>query len=95
MSEPRNPASYNTPKQKILAPKDIDSLGQAVLTLAQEVWVLTDRTRMLEMVLQSHGIDATSEIDKLQPNKEQQAELDELGRAFVERITKALDPELD
>ena len=39
-----------------LTPADLDRLGHAVLTLTQELWVMKDRQRVLEALLEEAGV---------------------------------------
>lgn len=86
----KDPVSYNNPNRETLAEADIAGLGQAVLTLTHELWVLTDRQAALEGVLKKHGIDAATEIETYEFDADEKKALDERGRALVERVSQAL-----
>jgi len=85
-----DPRSYNNPKRETLTDADIAGLGQAVLTLTHELWVLTDRQAALEGVLKTHGIDVAAEIETYQFTTDERKALDQQGRPLVERITSAM-----
>ncbi len=90
MNQPADPSSFNKPDRAILAETDLDGVGQAVLTLCHELWVVKDRMAALEAVLEKHGIDAGAEIEAYQPDENQQAELNKEGRILAERVMTAL-----
>jgi hypothetical protein len=91
MSVPVTPTDFNRPKQDILSDVDVDGLGHAVLTLCHELWILRDRMAILETVLSKHGIDASEEIERLEPDEALQERLRTEGRALVERVIGALN----
>ena len=41
--------------RRMLTVDQIDDLGEAILSLTREIWVLTDRVHVLEAVLESLG----------------------------------------
>jgi hypothetical protein len=59
--------SDHTAQRRILADDRIDDLGEAIIALTREIWVLTDRQAVLEAVLTEQGIDCTA-IDRHQPD---------------------------
>lgn len=66
--------------------EDIDRLSLSLLSLAREVWVLKDRQRILENLLEKKGIVAPELIDKHNPGEaEAEKTLNEL-KAFVDSI---------
>jgi hypothetical protein len=73
-----------------LGPDQVSDVAMALLTLTHEVWATQDRMRMLEAVLESHGINANVEIDRFQPSPELAAEQAQKANAFVARIIGAL-----
>lgn len=62
-----------TPPRKILTETQVDDLGQAILALSRELWVLTDRVHTFEAVIEKHGISVTDEIEAYQPSEEETA----------------------
>lgn len=85
-----DPRSYNRPARTTLTEDDIGQLGAAVLALTRELWVATDRLRILEAVLERRGIHVTAEIDAFQPDATLQAELDARGQELVGGIVNVL-----
>lgn len=91
MSTPTDPTAFNRLKQSVLSDVDVDGLGQAVLTLCHELWVVKDRMAVLEAVLEKHGIDAASEIEIFQPDEALMTRLNSDGRALTSRVLGALN----
>ena len=56
----KEPLNFGSPAQK----ERMDST-QAMLTLAQELWIVKDRQLVLEAMLQERGIEL--EVDRYQP----------------------------
>jgi hypothetical protein len=89
MSE-RNPLISDPPTRRILDPAQIDHVAEAVIGLARELWVLTDRFTIMEKVMVAHGIDLAAEIDGYQPDAAVQAELSEKRARLMRTILAAL-----
>ena len=90
-----DPRSFNSPDRPTLTADDMPGVGQAVITLTHELYVLIDRIAALEAVLERHGLNVSEEIEAYKPSEEQQERLNERGRALVARVTNALAGELD
>ena len=90
MSEQQNPTSFNHPEREILNASDIDGLGQAIITLTKEIWVLTDRLHVMESVLAQKGLDISEDIKSFQPDEEMSAKLSAENSALIERVLSAL-----
>lgn len=85
-----DPKTYNTPARETLIQADVAQLGSAVLALTREMWVLHDRVRTLEAVLERRGIDVIAEIETFQPGPELQAERNAQGKVMVGNVINAL-----
>lgn len=90
-----DPGSFNNPDRPTLTADDMPGVGQAVMTLTHELYVLIDRIAALEAVLERHGLNVGEEIEAYKPSKAQQQQLNERGRALVARVTNALAGQLD
>lgn len=90
-----NPRSFNNPDRPTLTADDMPGVGQAVMTLTHELYVLIDRIAALEAVLERHGLDVSREVEAFKPDAAQQERLNERGRALVARVTNALAGKLD
>jgi len=90
MSENTNPASFNSPDRVTLTDVDVASLGQAILTLTRELWVITDRMHIMEAVLAKHGLDITDEITHYNPDSALSEKLQHEGVALIERVLASL-----
>ena len=93
MSNNKDPKSFNNPGRPSLVSKDVSSVGNAVLTLTNELWVMQDRLAVMEAVLAEKGFDISNEIERYQPSDEMQKKLDQQGQKLAERILKALSGE--
>lgn len=83
-------ASINRPARETLADWQVGDLGLAVLTLTRELWVVKDRLRILEAVLEDHGIDAHQAIERYQPSEALSAELAREGEVLAARVIGSL-----
>lgn len=71
-----------------LATEQLDRLGHTIISLASELWVMHDRTRMLEARLKELGLDL--DLDTYQPSTELAAELEAERRAYVDNLLASL-----
>jgi hypothetical protein len=78
------------PPYQRVRPNQIDNIGEAVLALTREVWVLTDRVMVLEAVLEKHDIAVSEEVDRFQPDDAMTARLKAKRDALVATIERAL-----
>ncbi|WP_174284805.1 hypothetical protein [Sphingomonas bacterium] len=78
-----------TAGRRILPESRIDDLGEAILALTREIWVLTDRQAVLEAVLGQAGID-TGSIDRYQPDAAMTARLADRRQQLIDNILFAL-----
>ena len=90
MNEETNPTAFNRPERDILKDTDINGIGQAVITLTKEIWVLTDRLHVMEAVMADNGIDISEQIKTYQPDEALQSKLKAENQALIERVLSAL-----
>ncbi|MEM6808333.1 MAG: hypothetical protein AAF229_15150 [Pseudomonadota bacterium] len=57
-----------------------------LVSLAREVWVLTDRQLVTEKLLAESGIDLADAIDRYRPDDAFQAMLDARREEFMQRV---------
>lgn len=88
-----NPATLQPRKRKSLTPLDIDKLGQAILSLTQEIWAVADRQIVTECILKERGIDISNEVENYQPSPEIEEILDKKRKALIKKIVDDLDGE--
>lgn len=62
------PRSFNRPERPSLTAEDVPALGEALLNLTRELWVLNDRVMVLEAVLESQGIAVTEAVESFEPD---------------------------
>ena len=75
-----------------LRPDDLDRLGKAVITLAQELWVIKDRQRVLEAALAEKGITTSELLDGWEPDAALTATLEKDRAALIDTLLKTLEP---
>jgi hypothetical protein len=89
MAKPVRHLSDPRPRQ-MLKPAQLDNLGEALIAMTRELWVLTDRVAVLEAVLETKGALAKEEVDRFQPSLELQASLDKRRAQLVATLESAL-----
>ena len=77
-------------KRRILSPDQLDQLGEALIALTGEVWILTDRLAVLEAVLAGHGIDAQAEIDHFVPSADLENTLNTKRDKLIGKVLAAI-----
>ena len=90
MSEETNPTAYNRPNRPILEDTDMNGLGQAIITLTKEIWVLTDRLHIMEAVMAENGVDIVEQVKTYQPDEAMQAKLKVENEALIDRVLSAI-----
>ena len=90
MSEETNPTAYNRPNRPILEDTDMNGLGQAIITLTKEIWVLTDRLHIMEAVMAENGVDIVEQVKTYQPDEAMQAKLKLENEALIDRVLSAI-----
>lgn len=76
--------------RRILQPEDIDGLGEAVLALTSEVWVLTDRLIVIEAILEAKGMDLRKAIEDFAPTPEFERVLSVRREKLINAVVGAL-----
>ena len=74
-----------------LQPADLDRLGKALITLAQELWVVKDRQRVLEAALAEKGITTSELLDGWQPDAALTQALEQDRAALIDSLLNALE----
>ena len=80
----------DTPLSVNLRPEDVDRLGQALVTLARELWVLKDRQRVLEAALAEAGVVPAGAVDSWQPDTGLSEELATERRRLIDGLIEVL-----
>ncbi len=87
MSDPTlYPSNVQPRRRKALRPEDVDKLGQALLTLASELWAVKDRQYVTEAVLKARGIDISEDVETFVPDPELEAKLLEERQALIKKV---------
>jgi hypothetical protein len=69
---------------------DLDRLGQALITLTKELWVVKDRVRILEATLAEAGVMVPDAVDRFQPGAELSESLSADRALLIEHVLGAL-----
>ncbi len=76
-----------------LRPEDIDKLGQALLTLTKELWVVKDRLRVLEAALAEAGTIVPNAVETYQPDESLTELLGQERAQLIKQVLGALNSE--
>lgn len=74
------------PEQTFFADASLDRAVGMIMTLAAELWVVTDRLRALERMLEQRGQLAPGALDRYVPTAEEAKAIDSERREFVEAL---------
>ena len=81
---------------RVLNIEDVDRLGQAVISLAKEIWVLRDRQHILEAALEEAGVLPVANINSHEPSDEMKTALrDERNHLINNLLDTLITPPLD
>jgi len=69
----------------------IDALLKIVLSLGNEVYILRDRMRVIENLLEARGAISRADIESYQPGPEEEETLRKEADAFVARLFRVFD----
>ena len=75
---------------RILHPTDIDHLGQALIALTKELWIVKDRQRVLETALVDAGLLDNDAVDAYQPDTKLAAELKAERQQLIDGVINSL-----
>jgi len=73
-----------------LRAEDLDRLGQALITLTKELWVVKDRVRILEATLVDAGVVPPDAVDRFQPDAELGTALSTDRALLIQQVLGAL-----
>jgi DNA-directed RNA polymerase delta subunit len=73
----------------------MDTLLGIVVSLGNEVWVMRDRMRVIEKLLESKGAISRADIEAYKPTPEEEEEIRKDNDAFMARLFRVFegDPE--
>ena len=77
-------------KDQVLQATDIDRLGQALINLTKELWIVKDRQRVLEAALADAGLLDKIAIDAYQPDEPLAIELKTERQKLIDGIINVL-----
>jgi hypothetical protein len=81
-----DPRSFNNPERASLTADDVPALGEALLNLTRELWVLSDRVMVLEAVLEARGVAVSDAIEAFEPDQAMAERMKARGSALVEAV---------
>lgn len=84
--------SDHTAQRQILDGSRIDDLGEAIIALTRELWVLSDRQAVLEAVLADAGVPV-ERIDSYQPDEAMTQRLTARRQKLLDTVLSALRAE--
>ena len=70
---------------------DLDQLGKALITLAQELWIVKDRQRVLEAALAAKGLTSSEVLDGWEPDAALTAMLEQDRSALIDALLNAME----
>jgi len=76
--------------QSVLNAEDIDQLGQAVISLTKELWVLKDRQRILEAALADAGVLERDVVETYEPDAALKETLSAERRQLIDNVLNTL-----
>ena len=77
-------------KDQVLQATDIDRLGQALINLTKELWIVKDRQRVLEAALADAGLLDKIAIDAYQPDETLATELKTERQKLIDGVINVL-----
>jgi hypothetical protein len=72
----------------------MDTLLGVVIGLGNEVWVMRDRMRIIEKLLESKGTISRADIEAYKPTHEEEAEIRKDNDAFMARLFRVFESDL-
>lgn len=74
------------PRPVYMGDERLDKLMSALLEMAAQIYVLHDRQRALEAILERHGLAVTAEVEQFEPDAAWLAARGQEREAFIERL---------
>jgi hypothetical protein len=75
---------------QVLQTSDIDRLGQALIMLTEELWILRDRQRILESALHDAGVLEKATVDTYQPGEALKGQLESDRKKLIDGLLDVL-----
>jgi hypothetical protein len=76
--------------QQVLQDCDIDRLGEALISLTKELWVVKDRQRVLEAALCDAGVLEQTTVDTYQPAPALKGQLEMERKRLIDGLIDVL-----
>jgi hypothetical protein len=73
----------------------MDTLLGVVLSLGNEVWVMRDRLRVIEKMLEAKGTISRADIEAYKPTPEEEEEIRKDNDAFMARLFRIFEGDVE
>ena len=84
-----------TKKKRQFEDPAMDILLGIVVSLGNEVYVLRDRLRIIEKMLESKGTISRADVEAYKPTPEEEEEIRKDNDAFIARLFRVFEGDLD
>jgi hypothetical protein len=73
----------------------LDTLLGVVISLGNEVWVMRDRMRVVEQLLESKGAISRADIEAYKPTPEEEEQIHKDNDAFMARLFRVFEGDVE
>jgi hypothetical protein len=73
----------------------LDTLLGVVISLGNEVWVMRDRMRVIEQLLESKGTISRADIEAYKPTPEEEEQIRKDNDAFMARLFRVFEGDVE
>jgi len=73
----------------------LDTLLGIVISLGNEVWVMRDRMRVIEKLLEAKGTISRADIEAYKPTPEEEEEIRKDNDAFMARLFRVFEGDVE
>jgi DNA-directed RNA polymerase delta subunit len=84
-----------TKKEHQFENPEMDTLLGVVISLGNEVWVMRDRMRVIEKLLESKGTISRADIEAYKPTPEEEEEIRKDNDAFMARLFRVFEGDME
>jgi hypothetical protein len=72
----------------------MDTLLGVVISLGNEVWVMRDRMRIIEKLLEANGTISRADVEAYKPTPEEEEEIRKDNDAFMARLFRVFEGDI-
>jgi hypothetical protein len=84
-----------TKKTHLFEDPAMDTLLGVVISLGNEVWVMRDRMRIIENLLEAKGTISRADIEAYKPTPEEEEEIRKDNDAFMARLFRVFEGDIE